>query len=202
MDESDKDFRGQLTEAIANVRRQIEVDHSTWGAGRGFVDSKGMPNAIAALRTELASLEASLADLDAKAGAGGGRDPDPEMSAAMADAEQFNETHPDEAGVETADQEPPDAAVAAVDQPALPDEAPGGRLRAVVMVGVMAAIAFGVINSFYFGRRAQWPKVIVGWLAAAIAVTVFAGIYGLSKVVQRRRLQDGFQGASQPDIVS
>jgi hypothetical protein len=70
------------------------------------------------------------------------------------------------------------------------------------MVGVMAAIAFGVINSFYFGRRAKWPEVIVGWLAAAIAVAVFAGIYGLSKVVQRLRLQDGFQGASQPDIVS
>jgi hypothetical protein len=63
MADSDQEFREQLTEAIANVRRQIEIARSSVNMTPVTNREPDNRSAIAALEAELAELEAALRDV-------------------------------------------------------------------------------------------------------------------------------------------
>ncbi|HEY1448995.1 MAG TPA: hypothetical protein VGF33_10700 [Caulobacteraceae bacterium] len=64
MPETDKQLRRELTEAIADVRRQIEIARSPSNMTPVVSGSPDNRSAIAALEAELAELEAALRDLE------------------------------------------------------------------------------------------------------------------------------------------
>lgn len=67
--QSKAERRRELEDAIANVRRQLNIDETTVGymiGGEGPNAPTGHANAIATLRETLAGLEETLADLDAE----------------------------------------------------------------------------------------------------------------------------------------
>ncbi|HEY1879513.1 MAG TPA: hypothetical protein VGG68_06245 [Caulobacteraceae bacterium] len=64
MPETDEQLRRELTEAIAEVLRQIEIARSPSNMTPVVSGSPDNRSAIAALEAELAELEAALAALD------------------------------------------------------------------------------------------------------------------------------------------